>query len=157
MLQPRSALGLGATQAALRFAISSSETSKFNLRFGTSNSISSPSCTNASGPPAVDSGETCNTTVPNHIFKLNKKYTAPKLVISVWGRYFGNSVTGICPICDKQIKSGKNGFVCKPIISLSKGGEETIENLRPICNVCNKDMGKKNWDDYIKNKKKSKI
>ena len=98
-----------------------------------------------------------NNTVPNHIFKLNKKYTAPKLVISVWDRYFGNSVTGMCPMCDKQIKAGKNGFICKPIISLLKGGEETVENLRPICSVCSKEMGNKNWDDYDKKKKKSKI
>ena len=65
---------------------------------------------------------------------------------------FGNSVNGMCPICDKQIKSGKNGFVCKPSISLLKGGEETVENLRPICNICDKHMGNKNWDDYVKNK-----
>jgi len=99
-----------------------------------------------------------NNTIPDHIFK-NKKYTSPKLIISVWDHYFGNSVTGICIICDKQIKSGKNGFICKPIISYSKGGEKKLENSRPpICIVCDKDMGKKNWDVYIEcvNKKKIK-
>ena len=98
-----------------------------------------------------------NNIVPDHTFKLNKKYIAPKLVISVWKRYFGNSVNGLCPICDKQIKAGKNGFVCKPIISYLKGGEDTVENLRPICGVCSKEMGNKNWDDYEKKKLNQKI
>ena len=96
-----------------------------------------------------------NNTVPNHTFKLNKKYTSPKLVISVWNCYFGNNKNGICFICNKKIKAGKNGFVCKPIISYSKGGDDTVENLRPICDFCDKDVGNKNLDDYVKNKKKS--
>jgi hypothetical protein len=53
--------GGGVRSAALQLL---SETSSVNIRSGTSRVISSPVCTNASGPPAAASGATCSTTVP---------------------------------------------------------------------------------------------
>ena len=38
----------------------------------------------------------------------------------------------------------------KPLnIPASKGGTETIENLRPICSLCNKTIGSKNMNEFI--------
>jgi len=94
-------------------------------------------------------------TIPDHHFKIIKKYLSPKLRMCVWYRYFGNSENGICPICDKKIKVGKNGFHCAHIISEANNGETSIDNLRPLCADCNIDMGTLNWDDYVKKKNKS--
>ena len=94
-----------------------------------------------------------NKTIPDHRFQKVKKYMSPQLRMCVWNRYFGNSENGICPICNKQIKVGRNGFHCAHIISRANNGETTIDNLRPLCSDCNIDMGSLNWDDYIKKKK----
>jgi hypothetical protein len=97
-------------------------------------------------------------TIPDHRFKIMRKYISPKLRMCVWNRYFGNSENGMCPICDKKIRVGKNGFHCGHIISEANGGVTDLDNLRPICGDCNIDMGSTNWDDYIKKKiNKSKI
>jgi hypothetical protein len=97
-----------------------------------------------------------NKTIPDHRFKIMRKYISPKLRMCVWNRYFGNSETGMCPICDKKIRVGKNGFHCGHIISEANGGVTDLDNLRPICADCNIDMGSTNWDDYVKKKQKLK-
>lgn len=35
-------------------------------------------------------------------------------------------------------------------VSLANGGSNSIQNLRPICKKCNREMGSKNWRDFIK-------
>lgn len=91
--------------------------------------------------------------IPDHKFKISKKYISPQLRMLVWNRYFGKSETGLCPICDCKIRVGKNGFHCGHIISEANGGETTLDNLRPICPNCNFSMGSTNWNDYVKNRK----
>ena len=81
-----------------------------------------------------------NTILPDHKFKILRKYISPKLRMLVWNRYFGASETGICPICSKKIRVGKNGFHCGHIISEANNGETTLDNLRPLCADCNNDM-----------------
>ncbi|NDG68463.1 MAG: hypothetical protein EB135_03170, partial [Proteobacteria bacterium] len=41
-------------------------------------------------------------------------------------------------------------FECGHIIAEAKGGETSLENLRPICSTCNKSMKTINMNDYIK-------
>ena len=91
--------------------------------------------------------------IPDHKYKRNK-IMSPRLRMCVWNRWYGNSETGPCPICNKKIGVGKNGFHCAHIISHANNGETSINNLRPLCADCNNDMGKLNWDDYIKKKLK---
>lgn len=88
-------------------------------------------------------------TIPDHKFKYIKGNISPKIRMCVWNRYFGQSETGLCPICDKKIRVGKNGFHCGHIISEKNGGLTELDNLRPICADCNIDMGSKNWEDYL--------
>jgi len=90
-----------------------------------------------------------NTITPFHQFKIKNKIP-PKIRMCVWYRYFGNKENGECPICNKEIKVGKNGFHCGHITSHANGGNISIDNLRPLCSDCNIDMGKKNWDVYVK-------
>ena len=41
-------------------------------------------------------------------------------------------------------------FHCGHIIAESKGGELSVNNLKPICQSCNSSMGTQNMDEYIK-------
>ena len=97
-----------------------------------------------------------NTITPIHQFKIKNKIP-PKIRMCVWNHYFGNNENGKCPICNKEIKVGKNGFHCGHIISHANGGNISIDNLRPLCSDCNIDMGKKNWDAYVKKLSNQKI
>ena len=40
-------------------------------------------------------------------------------------------------------------FEAGHIKSFYNGGDINIENLRPICKVCNIKMGSTNWDEYL--------
>lgn len=42
-----------------------------------------------------------------------------------------------------------NNFECGHILARSKGGDTTLQNLRPICGKCNRSMGNKNMKDFI--------
>lgn len=86
-----------------------------------------------------------NETIPDHKFKKQKDVISPKLRILVWTRFYGEKAAGPCPICNKIIKIGKNGFHCGHIISEANGGETILENLRPLCGTCNTKMGSNNW------------
>lgn len=39
-------------------------------------------------------------------------------------------------------------FECGHVVAKSKGGEDKVDNLRPICSTCNKSMGVMNMEEY---------
>ena len=41
-------------------------------------------------------------------------------------------------------------FHCGHIIAVSKGGDTTCDNLKPICQSCNSSMGNMNMNNFIK-------
>ena len=82
---------------------------------------------------------------PDHKFKYKKQKIQPKLRIEVWRKEFSNNDEGNCPICKNVINIGKNGFHCSHIISEANGGLTELNNLRPLCEICNLRMGSKNW------------
>lgn len=41
-------------------------------------------------------------------------------------------------------------FECGHVVPRGEGGPNTVNNMRPICNFCNNDMGCMNMNDYIK-------
>ena len=53
-------------------------------------------------------------------------------------------------MCCKSSKISQLNFHCGHIISDKKGGEITVDNLRPICNQCNSSMGTMNMNEFIK-------
>lgn len=58
----------------------------------------------------------------------------------VWDTYVGKEKgTGECFCCSTEIDS-KN-FECGHVVAHSYGGKNSVENMRPICSVCNKSMG----------------
>ncbi len=74
--------------------------------------------------------------------------TIPKtLKNQVWDQYIGKDKgIGLCECCKKEIDS--KHFECGHIIAVAEGGDDTIDNLRPICGLCNKSMGKMNMTDF---------
>ena len=75
-----------------------------------------------------------------------KRKAIPKAVKdSVWDTTFGASKgIGKCYVCDSEINS--KCFDCGHIIAVSNGGDNSKDNLKPICSTCNKSMGTKNMD-----------
>ena len=69
----------------------------------------------------------------------------------VWNFYIGKEIKkGLCFCCNSEDISSAN-FQCGHIISKKNGGNETIENLRPICGLCNKSMGAQNMEIFMDN------
>ena len=89
--------------------------------------------------------------------KTEKKKTIPKpLKNIVWDTYIGKDKgTGECVCCHKEIDS--KHFECGHVTSEADGGTMDVNNLRPVCSLCNKSMGKQNLNTFteIINIKKS--
>lgn len=79
-----------------------------------------------------------------------KRKAIPKAVKdSVWDTTFGASKgIGKCYVCDGEINS--KCFDCGHIIAVSNGGNNSKDNLKPICSTCNKSMGTKNMEEFKK-------
>jgi hypothetical protein len=82
----------------------------------------------------------------------NKKKSIPlALKRKVWDFWIGESVGKIkCPCC-KLTDISQMSFSCGHIIPESKGGQLSVQNLKPICGSCNSSMGTQNMDDFIRN------
>jgi hypothetical protein len=74
------------------------------------------------------------------------------LRLQVWKRRFPNSLEGRCYCCkDTMISFGTtNSFHCGHIVAHSLGGATDVNNLEPICQGCNADMGTRNLNDFKK-------
>jgi hypothetical protein len=82
------------------------------------------------------------------VTKLKKKI--PKTVKNlVWDTYIGqDNGTGKCYVCVRKIDS--KDFECGHIIAECKGGDMSIDNLRPVCRCCNGSVGSMNMDEFKK-------
>jgi hypothetical protein len=82
--------------------------------------------------------------------KYKKKLIPKSLRIKVWNTYIGEDIGKIKCLCCNTIDITQSIFECGHIIAEAKGGETSLENLRPICSTCNKSMKTINMNDYIK-------
>jgi 5-methylcytosine-specific restriction endonuclease McrA len=79
-----------------------------------------------------------------------KRKTIPKsLRIKVWETYIGDKLKGNCYCCDRPCISCMD-FEVGHVNAVANGGKNNIENLRPICGVCNKSMGTQNLEEFKK-------
>jgi len=69
----------------------------------------------------------------------------------LWERYCGEVYQGRCFCCDRANLTPFN-FHCGHIQAFSKGGEDTLDNFRPICSNCNLSMKSMNMQDYMRMK-----
>jgi len=84
---------------------------------------------------------------------IKKRATKEKIPATLknilWHNYFNTSLTGLCQCC-KVEQISKAIFDAGHIISEKNGGKVVLENLKPICKLCNSSMGKTNMDDFMK-------
>jgi hypothetical protein len=96
---------------------------------------------------------------PMHDF--NKRYKISKqLQKDVWIKEFQSLPNGKCPIfnCDNILTSNIiNSWQCGHIISIKNGGNNDINNLKPICPACNQKMSSTNWENWENDKIKELI
>jgi 5-methylcytosine-specific restriction endonuclease McrA len=82
--------------------------------------------------------------------KKYKKQTIPKILREkVWKKYNPVYNEGICQCC-KQKNISSFHFEAGHKISEANGGPTTLDNLIPLCSLCNKSMGTQNFDYFIK-------
>ena len=81
--------------------------------------------------------------------KNKKKERIPHAFkIEVWNCHIGKEKgIGLCYCCKKEIDS--KHFECGHVISEKNGGALSIDNMRPICDLCNKSMGTKPMIPFI--------
>ena len=82
--------------------------------------------------------------------KKKRKKAIPKTIkIGVWNKYVGSDV-GVhdCLVCG-QNKIYQSMFTAGHVISEYHGGKVVVDNLRPICNLCNLSMATKNMGDFV--------
>jgi hypothetical protein len=78
-----------------------------------------------------------------------KRKTIPKTIRNkVWRKYCGNSLDSKCFCCQEHLSY--ECWEAGHVIPDSKGGQPTIENLRPICLACNRSMGTMNMMEFMK-------
>jgi hypothetical protein len=78
-----------------------------------------------------------------------KKKTIPKsLKIAVWNKYIGEDIGKAKCLCCNLTDITQLKFHTGHIIAEVNGGDINIDNLRPICETCNKSMGTKNMDEF---------
>ena len=76
--------------------------------------------------------------------KYKKKKIPKSLKMCVWNTYIGEEIGKIkCLCCNNNYISQLN-FHCGHIIAEKNNGKTILENLRPICNICNGSMGIEN-------------
>ena len=66
----------------------------------------------------------------------------------VWNTYIGDSVGKIkCFLCE-QTDISPFQFHCSHVIPISKNGPSSVDNLRPLCSVCNQSMSTMNMIEF---------
>jgi hypothetical protein len=81
-------------------------------------------------------------------YKIKEKIPAT-LKNKLWRKHFSTDIVGKCLCCDVESISIKN-FDCGHIISEKNGGNVSLNNMKPICRLCNSSMSTMNMDEFIK-------
>jgi len=88
-----------------------------------------------------------------HTSSTSAAVIPPRIRNGVWSRYHNEKITGYCYSCGIKIQRYNAGWHCSHVIARSKGGETTVDNMRPCCSTCNLSMGDQNMYVYILAKK----
>ena len=79
-----------------------------------------------------------------------RKHASKCIRREVWNHYIGEEHgTHACFCCDITVMS-QFLFEVGHVVSVHNNGDLSIENLRPICSLCNKSMGTRNMLEFIK-------
>ena len=92
--------------------------------------------------------------IKTHKTKMSNKVPS-SLKHNVWIMYVGEKFDGKCAVSWCKNRITPFTFEAGHNIPFSKGGETTIDNLRPICSDCNKSMGNRFTIDEFSEQYKS--
>lgn len=85
------------------------------------------------------------------VLQKNQKKAIPKAIKQlVWNFYIGEEIGKTECFCCGVTKITQLSFVCGHVQAEANGGNITIDNLRPVCSMCNSSMGTKNMIDFMK-------
>lgn len=91
----------------------------------------------------------CNKTNNKTKKRARKKKIPAALRNAVWNECNGTeSKVGSCYVCKEMITF--SSFHSGHVLAEANGGDITLDNLKPICGLCNSSMGKMNMEDFIK-------
>ncbi len=76
----------------------------------------------------------------------NRKSIPKSVRKELWRNHFGDRFKGKCYVCKERIY--KDSFEAGHIEAYANGGEDRVENLRPICKTCNRSMGTQNLEEF---------
>jgi hypothetical protein len=83
--------------------------------------------------------------------KEYKKKAIPKaLKRSVWDKHIGEEIGKAKCLCCNLTEITQMSFHCGHIVAEVNGGETNIDNLLPVCELCNKSMGTTNLIEFRK-------
>jgi hypothetical protein len=95
-------------------------------------------------PPSPPSGPEENKE-PLHI----RRKAIPKHIKTlVWNKYIGADIASSKCLSCKQERIENRNFHCGHVLAEAKGGDMTINNLRPICAPCNLSMGTRSMNEF---------
>jgi hypothetical protein len=66
---------------------------------------------------------------------------------AVWRQYCGDKKDGKCYCCKVKITDANTQY--GHVRSVRYGGQNTVDNLRPVCSGCNQSMGSQNMDSWM--------
>ncbi len=79
-----------------------------------------------------------------------KRKTIPKAIKNqLWRKNFGDSMKGNCFCCEGEINA-LEGWDASHWVPASKGGSDTLDNLRVCCSTCNKSMSNMDMGTYLR-------
>ena len=85
---------------------------------------------------------------PRKKHKNNKRKIPATVRNIVWEKYIRSKNNSKCYCCNIEPIT-KGNFECGHIVSDENNGKITINNLRPICSLCNKSMGAMNMNEFM--------
>jgi hypothetical protein len=92
-------------------------------------------------PPAV--------TTQQPSLRKNKQRIPAAVRAQVWCLYIGRDIAHLpCPLCGLN-EISMLGFECAHVVAECHGGPTTVDNLRPICKMCNASMATDDMRTFI--------
>ena len=80
--------------------------------------------------------------------KSKKKNIPHAVKVKCWNTHVGELVPKVNCLCCDNVSITQHNFHCGHIIAETHGGTLDINNLLPICNVCNSSMGSMNMNEF---------
>ena len=78
-----------------------------------------------------------------------KRAVPKKVRDDSWNKYVGTDKGEAPCLCCRTTKISKSEFHAGHVISEAKGGQTTVENIRPICGPCNLSMGTRDMREFV--------